>query len=364
VSGSGPDLVYLCDWLPPDFGAVGQYSLQFSRERAQRGQRVVLYGLSSTAGSREVEKYDGGSLSIVRLKAPVYDRADMRARALWTLRTNFSLVRSAFADMRGCREIIFTGSPPFMLHLLAPLNLYLRKTLTYRITDFFPESLMAEYRRVPLFLRLLYRLTLFWRRRVSRFEVLGEDQRARLLEVGTERERILLKRDPSPVAIPPGTEPLQRPEALRGYRILLYSGNFGAAHDYVTFLGGYQEHHRQGSHRVALWLNATGRYADALEKAFTSADLPYLRTRPVRLEQLARLLVTPDAHLITLLDQFSGYALPSKVHACIESRRPILYIGPRSSDVHLLCSTLLPTDGYSQVNVGDVAGVLQALERI
>ena len=25
-------LVYLCDWLPPDFGAVGQYSLLFARE--------------------------------------------------------------------------------------------------------------------------------------------------------------------------------------------------------------------------------------------------------------------------------------------------------------------------------------------
>jgi hypothetical protein len=364
VSGSAPDLVYICDWLPPDFGAVGQYSLQLSRERAQRGERVVLYGLSSTAESREVESYAGGSLTIARLKTPVYDRANLRARALWTLRTNLSLVRSAFADMRACREIVFTGSPPFMLHLLAPLNLYLRKTLTYRITDFFPECLMAEYRRVPLLLRLFYRLTLFWRRRISQFEVLGEDQRTRLLEAGMRAERIVLKRDPSPVAIAPGTEPLQRPEALRGYRILLYSGNFGVAHDHATFLDAYRKHHREGSGRVALWLNAIGRGADALDGALKAAGLPYLRTKPVPLEQLASLLVTPDAHLITLLERFSGFVLPSKVHACIESRRPILYVGPVGSDVHLLCSSTMRGIAYTQVNVGDAQGVLGALERI
>ena len=46
-------LVYLCDWLPPDFGAVGQYSLLFARERAAAGEEVVLAGLSSTASSVE-----------------------------------------------------------------------------------------------------------------------------------------------------------------------------------------------------------------------------------------------------------------------------------------------------------------------
>ena len=36
------DTVYICDWLPPDFGAVGQYSLLYTREMLARGQKVVL----------------------------------------------------------------------------------------------------------------------------------------------------------------------------------------------------------------------------------------------------------------------------------------------------------------------------------
>ena len=30
-------LVYICDWLPPDFGAVGQYAVLFARQWASDG---------------------------------------------------------------------------------------------------------------------------------------------------------------------------------------------------------------------------------------------------------------------------------------------------------------------------------------
>ena len=48
-------LVYICDWLPPDYGAVGQYSDLFARQMARDGMNVVLCGLttgetSETAG--------------------------------------------------------------------------------------------------------------------------------------------------------------------------------------------------------------------------------------------------------------------------------------------------------------------------
>lgn len=357
-------LVYLCDWLPPDFGAVGQYSLLFAQQRAAAGEDVVLGGLSSTAGSEEEETVGTGRLRVVRLHAPVYDRADFKARALWTARTNLALLRRLRRDIRAADEVLFTGSPPFLIHLLVPLNLLLRRRLVYRITDFHPECLMAELGRAPLPLRLFHRLTVALRRRVHRFEVLGEDQRRRLREIGVPDERIVLRRDPSPVEIPAGVPPLERPEELRGMRLLLYSGNFGVAHDHETFVEGYRRHHREGSGRVGLWLNATGAKADLVEAALRREGLPVHRSRPVPLELLPRLLVTPDAHLITLRDEFVGYVLPSKVHGCIQSGRDVLYIGSAGSDVHLLCVEKMPVESYRRVEVGDAAGVAAALEEL
>jgi hypothetical protein len=361
-------LVYLCDWLPPDFGAVGQYSLLFARERAAQGDDVVLAGLSSTASSVAEERHGEGRLRIVRRRAATYDRADFRTRALWTARTDLGLVWRLRKELRAADEILFTGSPPFLIQLLVPLNLLLRKRLTYRITDFHPECLMAEMdsdgRQIPAPLRLLYRWTVALRRRVDRFEVLGEDQRKRLLAIGIDPGRIVLKRDPAPVEIPPGTPPLDRPAELDGYVVLLYSGNFGVAHDHETFVGGYRRHHREGSGRVALWLNATGSKADRVEEILRREGLPVHRGLPVSLAELPRLLVTPDAHLITLRDGFVGYVLPSKVYGCVQSGRGVLYVGSPDSDVHLLCAREAPSGLYWRADTGDPAGVFRALEEI
>ena len=64
---------------------------------------------------------------------------------------------------------------------------------------------------------------------------------------------------------------------------------------------------------------------------------PIFAAPSCRWKQLASLLITPDAHLITLSDAFVGYVLPSKVHGCVASNKPILFIGSDRSDVHRLC---------------------------
>jgi hypothetical protein len=329
---------------------------------------VVLAGLSSAADSVEEERPGDGRLRIVRRRARVYDRADFRTRALWTARTDLGLIWRLRRELRAADEILFTGSPPFLIQLLVPLNLLLGKRLTYRITDFHPECLMAEMGKVPAPLRLFHRWTVALRRRVDRFEVLGEDQCRRLLDLGIDPGRIVLKRDPSPVEIPPGTQPLERPAELSGYAILLYSGNFGVAHDHETFVEGYRRHHlersREGSRRVALWLNATGSKADRVEEILRREGLPVHRGRPVPLELLPRLLITPDAHLITLRDGFVGYVLPSKIYGCVQSGRPLLYIGSAGSDVHLLGFQGLPPGSYLRMDVGDSVGVARALDEI
>lgn len=363
-------LVSICDWLPPDFGAVGQYAGIEARKSAERGAEVTLVGLSSTADSVTEETVGAGLLRTVRVAARPYERANFRRRALWTAATNWRLLRRAWPHARRAEEILFTGSPPFFLHWMVPANLVLGKRLVYRITDFHPECLIAELGRSPGWLRLFLRWTLFLRQRVDRFEVLGEDQRHRLLEAGIFPDRIVLRRDEAPVAIRPDIEPLSAmalPEDLRGAVVLLYSGNFGVAHDDATFVEGYARHHaRRGgaSKRVVLWLNATGAKADRVEAALRERGLPVHRTQPVALADLPRLLVTPFAHLITLRDGFVGYVLPSKVYGCIASGRSVLYIGSAASDVHLLCAERLPATRYRRIAVGDVEGTARVLDEL
>ncbi|MEO7794474.1 MAG: glycosyltransferase [Thermoanaerobaculia bacterium] len=366
----------ICDWLPPDFGAVGQYAEIEARRLAAEGVEVTLVGLSSSADETKDEKLGKGSLRTERLLVRPYERANLRQRAIWTARTNGRLLRRAWRHARAADEILFTGSPPFFLHWIVPANLLLRKRLVYRITDFHPECLIAELGRTPLALRFFLYWTLFLRRRVHQFEVLGEDQKRRLIEIGIRPERIVLRRDESPVSISPTTEPLELPEELRGEVVLLYSGNFGVAHDDATFIEGYSQHHSRDARdpgqtsKVVLWLNATGAKADRVEAELRARGLPVHRSRPVALAELGRLLVTPRAHLITLRNEFVGYVLPSKVYGCIASGRGVLFVGSAASDVDLLCSERMGGGReqagaiYRRVDVGDAAGVARALDEL
>src|SRR5262245_52054675 len=240
-------LVYICDWLPPDFGAVGQYAVLFARQWAREGWAVTLVGLTSGRSNRQAtERVGDGTLEVLRIHRHSYKKQKFIARLGWTVASNILLLAAAFREMRRADTVLFTGSPPLMVHFIAPLNLLLRKTLIYRITDFHPECLIAERGHSGLILGLLLRATRFWRRRIDRFEVLGLDQARRLAESGISESRIRLKRDPSPVVFAPDIVPLPLPNELRNaLGVILYSGNWGVAHDETTFIEAYARYFQQ-----------------------------------------------------------------------------------------------------------------------
>jgi len=356
-------LVYICDWLPPDFGAVGQYAVLFAREWAKNGWAVTLVGLTTAEPRRDMAEAVGeGTLEVIRVRRPAYEKSRLTQRLVWTLVSNLLLLKAAFGSMRRADAVLFTGSPPLLLHFIAPLNLLMRTKLIYRITDFHPECLIAERGQAGFLLNVLLHLTHFWRRRIDAFEVLGLDQARRLASIGIPEERVCLKRDPSPVVFPPGLRPLALPNGPRdGSGVILYSGNWGVAHDEHTFIEAYSQYVPRSPYGLRFWLNAVGSKADRVENELRRRGIAVYRSRPVPLEQLPSLLIAADVHLITLRNAFVGYVLPSKVHACIDSGKRIIFVGSQSSDVHFLASRTLSPFDYRRVGVGDVNGLVKIL---
>jgi hypothetical protein len=358
-------LFYVVDWLPPDFGAVGQYAVIFAREIAQSGREVCLIGLTSGANDTGREQLaSGGVLEVKRLSAKRYNKSGLVSRLIWSLRTNLRLIFEVIQDPRSRgAEILFTGAPPFMLFFAIFAKWFRGARLIYRITDFYPEVLIAALGRKPLLLAFFEQITWILRKQVNTIQVLGEDQRQLLLARGIAPERIVLKRDVPPVPISGREKPAPHPVELAGLKVLLYSGNYGVAHEVDTVVEGLIRHHRQGSRRFGLWLNASGSSVETVTRRLRTAGIPFAVTEPVPLDQLPPLLVAPDAHLITLRPGFSGLVVPSKLYGCLHSGRPILFVGPRSSDVHLLCMQAKSTI-YEHVEPANVPGFAEALERL
>src|SRR4029079_6611495 len=110
-------LVYICDWLPPDFGAVGQCAVLFAQQWAREGWAVTLVGLTSgKASCQAVEPVGEGSLEVIRVHRRSYKKQKFVSRLVWTVVSNLLLLGSAFRAVRRADAVLFTGSPPLMLH--------------------------------------------------------------------------------------------------------------------------------------------------------------------------------------------------------------------------------------------------------
>lgn len=358
---AGLRTVVVCDWIPPAFGAVGQYMEQRAVQLCDSGANVELIGLGD-ANSSETHSQGPGTLTRTRIHAPANPKHSYLMRAFWTLRVNVLLVLATGNAIKGWKkcDIVVTGSPPFLSYIFVVLNLAIwRRRLIYRITDFYPETILATG-AMPWF-KLLSPLFERLRRAASLVEVLGEDQRRRLSENGMASAQIRLVRDRSPIDSWAGASAAPRPFP-EDEVLLLYSGNMGTAHEVETFCAAYRRHVETGSNRVRLWINGTGKGIGAVRAYCEAHRLPLHVTPPAPLTSLPGILLAADAHLVLLGDPFWGYVLPSKIYACLESRRPIFYVGPAESDVHLLAQR--HASEYWHGTQGDVEGCLNALESL
>ncbi len=350
--------IIVCDWIPPAFGAVGQYQHKRARSQVAAGTPTVLIGL----GDHDEEIFEG-DLTIVRLAAPKTAKsASLARRALWALNNSWRLLRATHRVQRdlpeGEGEILVTGSPPFLSYLVILANAFVwRRTVVYRITDFYPETLFAagHFRFLKIFEGLFHGL----RRGAGRIESLGEDQTRRLVESGFPPERIVLARDDCPIADWSRRTPVLRPFSDDKVT-LLYSGNLGVAHDLPTICAAYEQHVRAGSDRVRLWVNGQGARIAQIKDYCEARDLPLHLTPPAALEDLPEVLRCADGHLVLLRDEFWGYVLPSKIYACLELDQPILYVGPVESDLHLLISQR--SAPWHHARPGDVEACAAMLE--
>lgn len=351
-----PPLIIACDWIPPEFGAVGQYQLARAREVAARGRRVTLIGFGRASETTAEE-----ALTIQRIARRSANKGNLISRGLWALSANAALLRATATAARGLAEceIKVTGSPPFFSYcIIAWARLKRGRRVTYRITDFYPETVIAsgKARWLAIVAPIFHAL----RKRADRIEALSECQRRRLAEGGVDPAKVEVVRDDSPVSFSADTQPAERPFGPE-HVVLLYSGNLGVAHDWRTFAEAYEHHVRHGPNRVRLWLNATGTGVAGFLDFCRERSLPVHHSAPAPIEALPGILRAADAHLVLLGDAFWGYVIPSKIYGCIASGRPCLYFGPTESDIH----ALIESDPRSQsVRNGEFGSAIRALSAL
>ena len=155
---------------------------------------------------------------------------------------------AAFASLRAADGMLFTGSPPFLIHFLVPLRFLWRGRLDLPHHRF-PSGVPDRGAGAPVSAgsAVLLALTNFWRRRMDRLRGAGGGPAAatsRRPACGTNA--IALVRDGSPVSFTGDETPEPRPAEL--------AGSLRAA-----LLGQFRHRPRGRDRRRGLWLSPSGR---------------------------------------------------------------------------------------------------------
>lgn len=114
--------------------------------------------------------------------------------------------------------------------------------------------------------------------------------------------------------------------------IVLYMGNMGFGHEFGTIIDVAEQ--LKDEPVTFLFIGGGKRQAEVAEEA-KRRGLEHVVTRPyLPWEQVPQAMAAGGCALITLRDDMLGVMSPSKVHANLAAGLPILYVGPKGSNVH------------------------------
>ena len=271
-------------------------------------------------------------LKIYSFKAPVLKKHSSLNRLYWNLYTCIKICYLTYKIKKEFKYLIFNGAPQLLIYFIFILNLFLKKKVIFRTTDFFPETLIAFSKN--FIIKFILNKTLLFitnkmRQKFYKIQYLGYDQKL-YLEKNYSIKKSQIKRDLCLIELNNETQ------IKKKYKIIIYSENLGLAHDYKTFVKGYKNFIKENPNNFKLWINATGQSKQPLLNILKKEKIKFFHTKTVPIEKLGYLLSKADIHLIFLKNEFSSIVLPSKIYCLIKSKKNIIYIGPKSSDLFYL----------------------------
>jgi glycosyltransferase involved in cell wall biosynthesis len=209
-------------------------------------------------------------------------------------------------------------------------------------------------------------------RRCAAVVAVGQCMREQLLRRGILPERLSVIpnwavgtwRSNAPEYPPaPAAAQFRRDQGWENRFVVMYSGNFGRAHDFEPILDAAEEWERRAAN-IWLVLSGHGPRRAWMEKEVTRRGLgrvSWLAWQPA--ERLSASLGAADMHIASLREELCGLVVPSKVYGILGAGRPCLFLGPRESEVARLIERAGCGEVLSGANGARLAQCLVAWSR-
>ena len=324
----------------PDVAATAQHGHDLARYLVQRGDAVTALASRSIYGESGVtlppeESVDG--IRVVRVAHSAFGKRRIAGRVFDFVAFYAAAMLKAVRLPRQDVLVCFT-TPPFIA-VVGLLLKWMRGTrFAFWAMDLYPEVPVAAglLRRGSLLHRFFAGIDTYCMRHADVVVVLGRCMRDRVLARGIDPckvEMIHVWSDPNEVReLDRARNPFRAEWGIDDRFVVEYSGNFGIGHDNATLFDAMRR--LVGEDQLRWVIVGGGTKKSELESFVQSQGIGNAILQPYQSRgRLGELLALGDVHLVTMANEFEGLMVPSKFYGVLAAGRPLIFIGPRSSEV-------------------------------
>ena len=344
-------IVFINQFFWPDSSATSQQLTDLATGLAGRGHQIAV--ICGDGGYAAAASGEQPPVEILRVRSLPFARG-LVGRVLSYL----SFYVTAFfraLTMRRADVVVSLTTPP-LISLLGSMVKMLRGSRHFIWEqDIYPDVAISlnYFEAGGVADRVVGLIADFSRRHADGILALGTCMRDRLIARGVPAAKIFITEN---WANGEAITPMRRP-GDPSKLVILYSGNFGLAHDLDTLAGAMLR--LKDDPRFHFIFVGSGDKRQQLAKFCADHDIRSLELRPyVSRDKLNEGLAVGDIGLVTQSDDCWGSVVPSKVYGILAAGRAVLFIGPRRAtpaqtiDMHRC--------GW-HVNCGDVQGLTALL---
>ncbi len=231
--------------------------------------------------------------------------------------------------------VVSMTDPPLQVAAVTLASCRAKKKIHWA-QDVYPELAeeLSVIGRGGLLARVLRAVSNWALRRQDEIVVVGRCMRERLIRRGIGAEKIEVIPNWSPVGSVSADAVLAVRQKLGwdGKFVALYSGNIGLAHDFETLVGAAKL--LEGAGVTMVFAGEGPRLEEVKRTTVGMAHVSFLPPQPK--EELGAFLAAADVHLVTVRAGLEGLVVPSKAYGILAAGRPMIYVGPRDSEVACL----------------------------
>ncbi len=328
-------ILLLNEYYPPDTSATARMAAQVAERLVQQHEVTVLAGRPSYDPD-ELYRYAPlhhtirNRVAVECVGSTAYPRHQMRRRVSNYLSYLALAVPRALALRPDV--ILAMTDPPVAGIAGAFIARLANRPFVYNIRDLYPDmalggDIVSPNKWVARW-EGLHRSAL---KQAARVIVLGDDMRDRILSKGINPENVVVVRDGTAISnaeMPDVSDPVVQ-EIRSGFPfVAVHAGNLGFYGAWDTVLAAAKILSNENTGIVFV---GDGASKTTLENA--AQGLPNVRFLPFRpVEQVPRVMMAGDVHIITVKRGLEGVVVPSKLYSTLAAGRPVLVVAAPESD--------------------------------